>query len=114
MKRLSLAPLLLLPILGIVEVSKSIAKVNDDCVERRTVRNAESKLCDEVKSLEAFDPETQLEVVEYKTDLDWKVAKPKLPWSKIVKLKSDLDSGYDLFILIEITPVVSALEQSKV
>lgn len=98
MKRLSLAPLLLLPILGIVEVSKSVAKANDDCVERRTVRNAESKLCDEVKSLEAFDPETQLEVVEYKTDLDWKVAKPKLPWSKIVKLKSDLDSGYDLFI----------------
>ena len=96
MERSSLAALLLLPVLGIVGVSKSVA--NDDCVERRTPRNSEIELCDEVKSIAAFDPETQLEVVEYKTDLDWKVAKPKLPWSKIVKLKSELDSGYDLFI----------------
>ena len=79
MKRSSLAAFLLLPVLGIIGVSRSVAKADDDCVERRTVRNAESRLCDEVKSLEAFDPETQLEVVEYKTDLDWKVAKPKLP-----------------------------------
>ena len=96
MERSSLAALLLLPVLGIVGVSKSVA--NDECVERRTPRNSEIELCDEVKSIAAFDPETQLEVVEYKTDLDWKVAKPKLPWSKIVKLKSELDSGYDLFI----------------
>ena len=34
---------------------------------------------DEFKSKEKFDAESGLEVIEYKKDLDWKVAKPMLP-----------------------------------
>ena len=82
--------------LGLADIQKIIA--DDDCVERRDPRNATERVCDEAKVVEIYDPETQLEVVEYKSDLDWKVTKPKLPWSKIVKLKSDLDGGYDLMV----------------
>ena len=96
MKRASFAAMLMLMTLGLTDAQKTIA--DDDCVERRDPRNATERVCEEAKVVEIYDPETQLEVVEYKSDLDWKVTKPKLPWSKIVKLKSDLDGGYDLMV----------------
>ena len=70
----------------------------DDCVERGNTADPFEEECKKKKVIEKYDPETQLDVVEYKSDLDWKVARPKLPWSKIVKLKSELDSGYDLMV----------------
>ena len=54
--------------------------------------------CETRKPKEKFDSESGLEVIEIKSDLDWKVAKPKLPYSKIVKRKSELDGGYELFV----------------
>ena len=54
--------------------------------------------CETRQAKEKFDSESGLEVIEIKSDLDWKVAKPKLPWSKIVKRKSELDGGYELFV----------------
>ena len=96
MKRASIGAMLMLMTLGLADTQKIIA--DDDCVERRDPRNATERVCEEAKVVEIYDPETQLEVVEYKSDLDWKVTKPKLPWSKIVKLKSDLDGGYDLMV----------------
>ena len=53
---------------------------------------------DNFKSKEKFDAESGLEVIEYKKDLDWKVAKPKIPWSRILKFKSALDGGYELAV----------------
>ena len=70
----------------------------EDCAESRNPADPFEEECKKKKIIEKYDPETQLDVVEYKSDLDWKVARPKLPWSKIVKLKSELDSGYDLMV----------------
>ena len=70
----------------------------EECAEVRNPADPFEENCENEKVVEQYDPETQLDVVEYKSDLDWKVAKPKLPWSKIVKLKSELDSGYDLMV----------------
>ena len=70
----------------------------EDCKESRNPADPFEEECKKKKIIEKYDPETQLDVVEYKSDLDWKVARPKLPWSKIVKLKSELDSGYDLMV----------------
>ena len=53
---------------------------------------------DKFKSKEKFDAESGLEVIEYKKDLDWKVAKPRIPWSRILKFKSALDGGYELAV----------------
>ena len=47
---------------------------------------------------EKFDAESGMEVVEYLKDVDWKSRKSKLPWSKIVKLKSQLDGNYELVV----------------
>ena len=54
--------------------------------------------CDERKVNPKFDSETGLNVVEVKGDIDWKVKKPRLPWSTIVKTKSELDGSYDLAV----------------
>tara|TARA_B000000441_G_C21724733_1_gene341652 strand:- start:65 stop:1417 length:1353 start_codon:yes stop_codon:yes gene_type:complete len=86
----------LLPLLSIGNTPGMFAE--EDCVERANPADPFEKECKEKKVIEKYDPETQLDVVEYKSDLDWKVARPKLPWSKIVKLKSELDSGYDLMV----------------
>ena len=54
--------------------------------------------CEERKIEPKFDTETGLNVVEVKGDVDWKVQKPNIPWSTIVKTKSELDSSYDLAV----------------
>lgn len=50
------------------------------------------------KIITRLDPETGLNVAEISGDVDWKVKKPKLPWSTIVKIKSELDGSYDLAV----------------
>ena len=96
MKKSLLIAAALLPLLSIGNTPGMFAE--EDCVERANPADPFEKECKEKKVIEKYDPETQLDVVEYKSDLDWKVARPKLPWSKIVKLKSELDSGYDLMV----------------
>lgn len=96
MKRSLLIIAALLPLLSLSNAPSTLAE--EECVERRNPADPFEEECEDEKVVEQYDPETQLDVVEYKSDLDWKVAKPKLPWSKIVKLKSELDSGYDLMI----------------
>ena len=72
----------------------------DDCDRPMSAVERRRSDCDkdDFKSKEKFDAESGLEVIEYKKDLDWKVAKPKLPWSRIVKFKSALDGGYELAV----------------
>ena len=53
----------------------------------------------DTKGTEAVDQATGLEVIEFIKDLDWKSTKrDKLPWSKIVKVKSALDGNYELAV----------------
>ncbi|WP_250396847.1 trypsin-like peptidase domain-containing protein [Synechococcus sp. MU1651] len=85
-----------MPLLNLINAPNALTE--EECVERRNPADPFEEECENKKVVEQYDPETQLDVVEYKSDLDWKVAKPKLPWSKIVKLKSELDSGYDLMV----------------
>ena len=96
MKRFLLVIAALLPLLNLSNAPSALTE--EECVERRNPADPFEEECENEKVVEQYDPETQLDVVEYKSDLDWKVAKPKLPWSKIVKLKSELDSGYDLMV----------------
>ena len=96
MKKSLLIVAALLPLLCIVNTPGMFAE--EDCTESRNPADPFEEECKKKKIIEKYDPETQLDVVEYKSDLDWKVARPKLPWSKIVKLKSELDSGYDLMV----------------
>ncbi len=96
MKRSLLIIATLLPLLNLINAPNALTE--EECVERRNPADPFEEECENKKVVEQYDPETQLDVVEYKSDLDWKVAKPKLPWSKIVKLKSELDSGYDLMV----------------
>ena len=72
----------------------------DDCDRPMSPVERSRSDCDkdEFKSKEKFDAESGLEVIEYKKDLDWKVAKPKIPWSRILKFKSALDGGYELAV----------------
>ena len=72
----------------------------DDCDRPMSAVERRQNDCDEdnFKSKEKFDAESGLEVIEYKKDLDWKVAKPKIPWSRILKFKSALDGGYELAV----------------
>ena len=96
MKKSLLIVAALLPLLSIGNTPGMLAE--EDCTESRNPADPFEEECKKKKIIEKYDPETQLDVVEYKSDLDWKVARPKLPWSKIVKLKSELDSGYDLMV----------------
>ena len=96
MKKSLLIVAALLPLLSISNTPGMFAE--EDCTESRNPTDPFEEECKKKKIIEKYDPETQLDVVEYKSDLDWKVARPKLPWSKIVKLKSELDSGYDLMV----------------
>lgn len=96
MKRSLLIIAALLPLLNLSNTPSALTE--EECVERRNPADPFEEECENEKVVEQYDPETQLDVVEYKSDLDWKVAKPRLPWSKIVKLKSELDSGYDLMV----------------
>ena len=96
MKRSLLIIAALLPLLNLSNAPSALTE--EECVDRRNPADPFEEECENEKVVEQYDPETQLDVVEYKSDLDWKVAKPKLPWSKIVKLKSELDSGYDLMV----------------
>ena len=96
MKKSLLIVAALLPLLSIGNTPGMFAE--EDCAESRNPADPFEEECKKKKIIEKYDPETQLDVVEYKSDLDWKVARPKLPWSKIVKLKSELDSGYDLMV----------------
>ena len=96
MKRSFLIVAALLPLLSLSHAPSALTE--EECVESRNPADPFKEECKDKKVVEQYDPETQLDVVEYKSDLDWKVAKPKLPWSKIVKLKSELDSGYDLMV----------------
>ena len=96
MKRSLLVIAALLPLLNLSNAPSALTE--EECGESRNPADPFEEECENEKVVEQYDPETQLDVVEYKSDLDWKVAKPKLPWSKIVKLKSELDSGYDLMV----------------
>ena len=96
MKRSLLIIAALLPLLSLSNAPSALTE--EECGERRNLADPFEEECENEKVVEQYDPETQLDVVEYKSDLDWKVAKPKLPWSKIVKLRSELDSGYDLMV----------------
>lgn len=62
----------------------------------------EKQLCEaggEATPKPATDTSSGLEVIELKTDLDWKTAnKANVPWSKIVKIKSDLDGSFELAV----------------
>ena len=62
----------------------------------------EKQLCEaagEAPTKSSTDSASGLEVVEIKADFDWKSAnKASVPWSKIVKIKSDLDGSYELAV----------------
>ncbi len=62
----------------------------------------DKQLCEvsgEVTAKPSTDTSSGLEVVDIKTDIDWKSAnKANVPWSKIVKIKSDLDGSYELAV----------------
>tara|TARA_B100000700_G_C14974602_1_gene823187 strand:- start:82 stop:1449 length:1368 start_codon:yes stop_codon:yes gene_type:complete len=54
---------------------------------------------DKNKGTPAIDKDTGLDVIEFVKDLDWKAAgKGKIPWSKIVKVRSVLDGTYELAV----------------
>ena len=84
---------------GVATVSPPLSYA-DDCDRTMSAAERMRSDCDEddFKSKEKFDTESGLEVIEYKKDLDWKVAKPKIPWSRILKFKSALDGGYELAV----------------
>lgn len=96
MNKIILALLVALPVGVASTLDLPVGANPRDC--SRVNPGMESDDCDTKKPKEKFDSETGLEVIEMKSDLDWKVAKPKLPWSKIVKRKSEIDGGYELFI----------------
>lgn len=53
----------------------------------------------DTKGTKTVDQATGLDVIEFVKDLDWKSTKrEKLPWSKIVKVKSALDGNYELAV----------------
>ncbi len=59
----------------------------------------DQKVCDKSKGVAAIDEETGLDVIEFVRDIDWKTAgKTKIPWSKIVKVRSVLDGTYELAV----------------
>ena len=48
---------------------------------------------------EKFDPESGMNVITYYTDIDWKSRKrDRIPYSKVIKLKSKLDGLYELVV----------------
>jgi len=68
-----------------------------DCSNESTREKEKCEASDESSAKTTTDTTSGLEVVEIKTDLDWKRAdKASVPWSKIVKIKSDLDGSYEL------------------
>ena len=70
-----------------------------DCSSGSTKEKEECEASGESSTKTTTDITSGLEVVEMKTDLDWKRAdKASVPWSKIVKIKSDLDGSYELAV----------------
>lgn len=75
------------------------ASTRADCIGPMTA--IERQQCGEStvnNSKEKLDAETGLEVIEYQKDVDWKVPKPDISWSKIIKFKSALDGRYELVV----------------
>jgi len=69
-----------------VNCNSSVWKNREQCKAKKTPK-------------EKFDAESGLAVIEYLKDIDWKNKyRNKLPWSKIVKLKSKLDGSYELVV----------------
>ena len=76
--------------------SLSAAKINCDSPVWRNKPECVEK---DTKGKKTVDNATGLEVIEFIKDLDWKSTKrDKLPWSKIVKVKSALDGKYELAV----------------
>ena len=72
-----------------IDCSSSVWKNKEECRGKNKKNRVKEK----------YDPESGLSVVEYIKDLDWKNQdRDKLPWSKIVKLKSKLDGAYELVV----------------
>ncbi len=72
------------------------AKINCDSPVWKNKPQCKDK---DTKGTKAVDKDTGLEVIEFVKDLDWKSTKrERLPWSKIVKVKSALDGNYELAV----------------
>ena len=58
---------------------------DEDCDDAYSARRNDPRddECEE-RVKEEFDPESGLSVIKLESDVDWKVAKPKIPWSKIL------------------------------
>ena len=70
-----------------INCDSSVWKNKPQCKEKDT------------KGIETVDEATGLDVIEFVKDLDWKSTKrEKIPWSKIVKVKSALDGNYELAV----------------
>ena len=70
-----------------------------DCSYGSSMDKQLCKASGEVTAKPSIDTSSGLEVVDIKTDIDWKSAnKANVPWSKIVKIKSDLDGSYELAV----------------
>ena len=89
---------LFIPLLFALAIQSPInaAKVNCDSAVWKNKPQCKEK---DTKGTKAVDKATGLEVIEFVKDLDWKSTKrEKIPWSKIVKVKSALDGNYELAV----------------
>ena len=88
----------LIPLLFALAIPSPLiaAKINCDSPVWKNKPQCKDK---DTKGTKAIDKDTGLEVIEFVKDLDWKSTKrEKLPWSKIVKVKSALDGNYELAV----------------
>ena len=68
MKRSLLIIAALLPLLNLSNAPNALTE--EECVERRNPDDPFEEECENERVVEKYDPETQLDVVEYKSDLD--------------------------------------------
>ena len=79
-----------------IPIPVSAVKINCDSAVWRDRPQCKEK---DTKGIETVDEATGLDVIEFVKDLDWKSTKrEKIPWSKIVKVKSALDGNYELAV----------------
>jgi len=79
-----------------IPIPVSAVEINCDSAVWRDKPQCKEK---DTKGIETVDEATGLDVIEFVKDLDWKSTKrEKIPWSKIVKVKSALDGNYELAV----------------
>tara|TARA_B100001121_G_scaffold305846_1_gene324201 strand:- start:253 stop:1584 length:1332 start_codon:yes stop_codon:yes gene_type:complete len=79
-----------------IPIPVSAVEINCDSAVWRDRPQCKEK---DTKGIETVDEATGLDVIEFVKDLDWKSTKrEKIPWSKIVKVKSALDGNYELAV----------------